>query len=505
MRILTELRLIGFFTTMLSGASLVAAATVCVDPDEVSCSPTIQAGVDAAVAGDTVSIASGVYFESVLIPAGKDGLVLVGGTIDPHAVPYDPNAPFDPNEPFGTNEPAAIRVESNGVRIEGVRVQNGIGNSIEAVANGLTLNKVVVRGPDGHCIRVLGNDAVVTGSVLRGCGSTNIDIEGDRAQLLKNKVSLCDNDCINVDGDDAVIEGNLVSQAEDGTSVRVNGDRLAFRKNKVSNGDDDGLRLNGDDAVIESNKFTGIDDSAIEFNGDNPTIRKNSVSTVTSQGIYINCEPCTGGLVAKNKVVAVSGDAECFRIDADGRDPNDPNSPSIPPTSPFVVEGNVGSQCSDAAFDISGNGVTVRKNTAKDNGGDEGEEGFDIRGVGHIVEGNSSTGNFSSGYTIAGTGHILRNNKATANLGDGFQIEGEGLLTFSQDGGHTFVDNKSNDNLGQGFAVLANDPNDPPLASALTGNSASGNRTDFCAAAAANPVLSNNDFDTTANTCLNFD
>ncbi len=487
-----------------SGASIASAATLCVDPGDPGCAATIQAAVNSAGAGDTVQIAAGVYFEAVTVPSGKDGLILTGGTIDPHGEPYDPNEPADPNDPIWNPGAAAIRVESNGVRIEGVRVQNGNGNGIEALANGLTLVKVVVRGPNGHCVRVVGDDTVVSGSVFRGCGSNNVDIEGERAQLFKNKVSLCDSNCVDIEGDDVVIEGNLVSQAEDGTSVRVNGDRLAFRKNKVSNGDDDALRVIGDDAVIESNKFVGIDDSAIDLDGDNPTIRKNSVSTVSNRAIDVDCEFCTGGLIAKNKVVAVSGDADCFEIYVDGKDPNDPNAPSIPPTNPFVVEGNVASECADSGFSLSGNGVTARKNSAKDCGGDDGEEGFDIFGVGHTLESNSSTGNFSTGYTINGTNHVLRGNKATANLGDGFLIEGNGIVPGLTDGGVTLEDNKSNDNLGQGFAVNVADPNDPPLASTLTGNSASGNRTDFCVDAGTTPTLTDNDFDTTSTDCLDF-
>lgn len=483
-----KIRLIGFLTTTLIGTAAVSGATLCVDPSDASCSATIQAAVDAAVAADTIEIAKGLYFESVLIPAGKDGLVLTGGgTVDPHGIPAEPNEP----------DPAAIRVESNAVRIDGLLVQNGRGNGIEAVANGLILNKVVVRGPENNCVHVQGNDLVVSASVVRGCGNNNLDIEGDRAQVLKTKVSQCDSDCIQIDGNDAVLEGNVVTGAEDGTSVSVNGDGLKLRKNRISNGDNDGLRLSGDNAVIESNKFTGIDENAIDLVGDNPTIRKNSVSTVTERAIDIYCQPCTGGLVVKNKVVNASGDADCFEIYVEGDDPNEPSSP---PTNPFVVEGNSATRCADAGYVLVGNGITLRKNSAKDCGGDESEEGFDIGGTGHILEENRSTGNFSSGFTIEGTGHTLTGNKAAGNLGDGFQIDG-----LSGFGGHTLTENKSTDNLGQGFAVKVFDPNDPPGSSTLTSNSASGNRTDFCADAGANPTLTDNAFASTANDCLEFD
>lgn len=67
----SALRLIGFCSVLLTGASVASAATLCVDPDDAGCSATIQAAVDAAGAGDTIEIAKGLYFESVLIPAAR--------------------------------------------------------------------------------------------------------------------------------------------------------------------------------------------------------------------------------------------------------------------------------------------------------------------------------------------------------------------------------------------------------------------------------------------------
>ena len=59
-------------------STAIHAATVCVDPGKPTCEATVQDGVDAAVAGDTVSIAKGDYLEGVVVPVGKDGLEIKG-------------------------------------------------------------------------------------------------------------------------------------------------------------------------------------------------------------------------------------------------------------------------------------------------------------------------------------------------------------------------------------------------------------------------------------------
>lgn len=92
------------------------AATVCVDPDDGACHATIQDGVDAAAAGDTVDIAKGTYFEAVVIPAGKDGITLTGKAV------IDAHEAEDPNHPDGS---PSIIVNSNDVSVEKITIYNG--------------------------------------------------------------------------------------------------------------------------------------------------------------------------------------------------------------------------------------------------------------------------------------------------------------------------------------------------------------------------------------------
>ena len=64
----------------IAGAAVDAsAAKICVSPTKPTCESTIQAGVDAAVAGDIITVGKGRYDENVVVPAGKDGLTIRGG------------------------------------------------------------------------------------------------------------------------------------------------------------------------------------------------------------------------------------------------------------------------------------------------------------------------------------------------------------------------------------------------------------------------------------------
>jgi pectate lyase len=72
---------------VLSGS--VAARTWYIKPDGTGDAPTIKAGVDSAVAGDSVFVADGTYYESNIRVMGKSGLVLVSESGQPEDVTID--------------------------------------------------------------------------------------------------------------------------------------------------------------------------------------------------------------------------------------------------------------------------------------------------------------------------------------------------------------------------------------------------------------------------------
>src|SRR5690348_8570650 len=67
-------------------ASTSAASTLTVAKDGSAKYTTVQAAVNAAKAGDTISIAKGTYKETVNVPSGKTGLSIIGATGNPEDV-----------------------------------------------------------------------------------------------------------------------------------------------------------------------------------------------------------------------------------------------------------------------------------------------------------------------------------------------------------------------------------------------------------------------------------
>ena len=95
------------------------AATICVDPFNVSCYSTIQEGVDAAGSGDTVEVASGTYVEQVTL---KDDVTIQGANRETTSV-------WNNNDTF-------VGINVSNVTIEEFTITSADGDAIYFSATG---------------------------------------------------------------------------------------------------------------------------------------------------------------------------------------------------------------------------------------------------------------------------------------------------------------------------------------------------------------------------------
>ncbi len=102
------------------------AAIVCVDQMEPSCHNTIQNGIDAAVSGDTVEVASGTYVEQVTL---KGGITLQGENRQTTTI--------------WNNNDTVVSIGGSNISIQGFTIISVAGNAIEVTrseAGGGTFN-----------------------------------------------------------------------------------------------------------------------------------------------------------------------------------------------------------------------------------------------------------------------------------------------------------------------------------------------------------------------------
>lgn len=452
------------------------AATICVNPaGSGGCQTTIQAAVIAAMAGDVIKIAAGTYREAVIVPAGKDGLILQGGSAKRTII--DPNATANPG----------LDISSNGVQVIGLGINNAVNNAI--LVNGadrFVMMKSQVQNAGASCVRLTsGSDnAQFVGNRFFGCGIDAVFAGGDGLVFAKNRVTNADNNGLAVSGDDAEAAGNICENIG-GDCVDVFGDNAEISKNSTLASSLRTVRVEGDNALIQANRAVGSGGAVAVDAGDNPQVIKNTAVYSGNPGIEVNCAggaamDCGSAQVTGNRVSVTQDGVDCFNL-------------------AFAFDGaevvkNSGQKCNDEGVEIGGAGAAlVEANTMSSVGTSDGDA-----------------------FTVLGAGvKTLRNNRASAAGRDGFRVD---------EGAHVLEENTAKNNAQNGF-FLRVDTN----GTQMTGNTATGNGEegiqnsgdnnvftdneakgnsdgqDFCdsAANATGTVDNGNDFESTTTVCLN--
>lgn len=424
------LLVVGFLAT--SFAVGVRAEAACVHPDGAGgCETSIQDGVDVADPGEVVDISKGVFFENVVIPAGKDGIILRGKNAKTTIL--DPDLP---------NSGSGIQVESNNVVIESLGIRNGQAQGIAAATGttGLVLTDIAITGPNSACVLNEGTGTSVTGSSFRGCAG--IGSSADGLTVEDSDFVLIDGDAIDHRADDLLVTGctfeNIGSNAVGGRGddLRVNGNKFrnvvrdAFNVSGGSNAEfiDNRVDLAESGVQIQENAGVGIP------RADNPTVTGNSFRRLQSAAVDWSCNTtCTQGDFSGNKVSQVHADhafdlrAPAGALTMIGNRVQDVLESGVllnlGPDGTASVSGNVFKNTgyeSEPTIDLVGGGAAISGNVIVGSGGD----GIDIRSaaVASLVAGNRVLRGFGLGIENQAEGTQIAGNKVLRNLGIGLSI-----------------------------------------------------------------------------------
>ncbi|MCC7169305.1 MAG: right-handed parallel beta-helix repeat-containing protein [Planctomycetes bacterium] len=359
----------------LSLPTVASAATLRVPQDHA----TIQLAVAAANPGDRIKIANGTFMENVLVPAGKDGLVIEGSgkTI------------IDARPLGAAGSGAAIAGVSDDLVIRRLTVRHGKGVpaiGVFILANGAHIDRVTALHCEDYGIDVLGNGARIERCIVRSSG-IGIAVTGNDATIRKCSVRAVVEAGVFVAGNDARVESATIVASND-----------------------DGIFVNGLDPVVTKCTVAGVRNFGISlFGAGAPTATNNRVSQTREQpGLLVF--GASGGLVQGNRVSDLTHAGMLFTGGA----------------SNVLIRKNRVSRCGsdglDAGITLSGNACTLVENLVEDGANDG------IRGLGtqHVLIKNRVLGNACDGIDIDAGVVTLDRNVAIGNGAEGIENQGPG-------------------------------------------------------------------------------
>ena len=282
---MTTSRAIGPLSVLLLALALpspAAAAVLTVAPSGGDYT-SVQAALDAAVAGDTIRVRQGVYFEKIVFPRSGDA---GSGFISLEAAPGETPV-LD-----GTGVPGQdmVRIEGRSrVRIQGFEIRNhrnvNDGSGVRILGSGAHVevrdNEIhEIRGLHAMGITVYGTDAtpisdlVVDGNVIHDCDpatSEALAVNGnvDGFAITNNVVRDVNNIGIVMIGGETDIQPDSSKVARNGV---CSGNRVERARSSYGGGFAGGIYVDGGrDIVVEHNVVTESD-LGMEIGAENPGI-----------------------------------------------------------------------------------------------------------------------------------------------------------------------------------------------------------------------------------------
>lgn len=416
------------------------AATIVVSPNGLI--QYIAAGINHAVAGDTVKVLPGTYREwDIAIPSDKQGITIQGvGKVVVDASPTP-----------GVMSSKGFLISAADTKIRGITVLGakdtepgaGVGGiAFDLFASGVTIENCSVIGCDssgvfglnveitikktkfvrtGRPIWVVTPHCRIEDCSFDGCEGNNIDVTGGDVEIVGNKIrnaatfvdagmAMSYGTAIRVTGNGAVITENVVENADSGVDVAAT--NIVVVENKVSNVVNGGLRVDGN-CVITKNEVRAISngDGIFFRNSNSAIIAENRVSHFARSGIFIS-PTASNVLVNSNQID--SGAVNSIGIHCEGA-----NS---------TLTRNKVSHCRDGIA-VFADGCTIEKNLCNENHCD----GIDSRSNNATITKNKCVGNLGEGLENHGSAVTANDNTCSKN-----RIDVANVGTFASFSGNKF-------------------------------------------------------------------
>jgi nitrous oxidase accessory protein NosD len=420
-------RSVSFLALLLAAAPL-HAGTIKVPKDQ----PTIQDGVNAAVAGDIVSVSKGTYNENVVITT--NGITLKGSSATIS----------------GRYLGACITVTANDVTIQSFTLLNGaegvldgepLGGGLMATGSDITVTSLTVAACSGSGIRLIGTGSIqsckVDGCIERGISVTTPDASSTTITVVsKNTVTHCDNG-ITLDNGPFTVQSNTCSgnlnegiECDLGNNV---GTVTTISKNKCNSNLGAGIIVScGTDPTVNadvSKNTMDANDTGCVLEGFNIDATSNTITDSVEDGFVMAAQLCN---VDKNTIknnggigLRITGGNSNFSKDT-------------------VLNGTFG------GIKITGNTNLLDSMTVKDCEGDGIE--IELGTLSTTLSKCTVTGNDHDGIDNSGTITIIAN--CTSKTNGGKDIAGAGDGAGLVNGGPSVGNKVSDDSDIVGFTTL---------------------------------------------------